>query len=237
MRILFVLPVYNEEKIIKKNLLQLNTYLADTLVDEYLIVVADNNSTDKTAEIVKELAGQNENIAYFFVSQKGKGIAIKAAWQHYADNFDVFIFMDADLATDLGAVNNLVQDIKDGADMAIGSRYLKDSKVKRTILRHLFSLAYRLFLQIFLSTKIKDFPCGFKAVNQKILKEIVPQIKNNTWFFDTEMVYLAEKQGYKIKEVPVKWHEPRTRGNKSRVNLFKVSWQYFKEVLRLKFRQ
>ncbi|MBD3359420.1 MAG: glycosyltransferase [Candidatus Buchananbacteria bacterium] len=236
MRILFVLPVYNEEKIIKENLLQLNTYLADNLVDEYLIVVADNNSTDRTAEQIQKLVEQNKNIYYFFIKQKGKGLAIKAAWQKYIDSFDVFIFMDADLATDLSATNGLIQEIKNGADMAIGSRYLKEAKVKRTVLRRLFSLVYRLFLKIFLGTKIKDFPCGFKAVTPRIVKEIIPQIKNNTWFFDTEMVYLAEKNNYKIKEVPVKWHEPRTKGNKSRVNLLKVSWQYFKEVLRLKFK-
>jgi glycosyltransferase involved in cell wall biosynthesis len=236
MRILFVLPVYNEEKIIQENLLQLNTYLADNLVEEYLIVAADNNSTDRTAVQIKELTIQNQAIDYFFIKQQGKGLAVKATWQKYLDDFDIFIFMDADLATDLGAVKNLLQEIKNGADMAIGSRYLKEAEVERTVLRRLFSLAYRLFLKIFLATKIKDFPCGFKAVNQKIIKEIIPQIKNNTWFFDTEMVYLAEKQGYKIKEVPVKWHEPRTKQNKSRVNLFKVSCQYFKEVLRLKFK-
>lgn len=238
MRILIAIPAYNEEKIIKENILQLNKYLeANLLTDDYLIVVADNNSTDQTAQISKELAAQNEKIDYFFVAQKGKGLAIKSAWQNYVNDFDVFVFMDADLATDLSALNNLIRELKNGAEMAIGSRYLKDSQVKRTFLRRLFSLAYRLFLKIFLSTKIKDFPCGFKAVNQKVVKNIIPQIKNTTWFFDTEMVYLAEKQGYKIKEVPVKWHEPRTKENKSRVNLFKVSWQYFQEVLRLKFRK
>jgi len=77
-------------------------------------------------------------------------------------------------------------------------------------------------------------PCGFKAVNQKVIKNILPQVKNNTWFFDSELVYLAEKNGYKIKEIPVKWAEPRVGDDKSRVSVFKVSWQYWREAWRLR---
>lgn len=237
-KVLIVIPAYNEEKIIEENLLKLDDYLRQNLNDDYLVLVSDNNSTDRTSAIVNEICGKRNSVGYFFVAQKGKGLAIKKAWQNRQDEFDVFLFMDADLATGLEATPALLSAIKDeGGDLAIGSRYLPGSQVKRSLLRRLFSFCYRLFLKFFLGTKIKDFPCGFKAVNRKTVKEIVPQIQNNSWFFDTELLYLAEKKGYKIKEIPVRWQEPRTKANKSRVNLPKVSWQYFREVLRLKFRR
>ena len=204
MKVLIVIPVYNEEKIIINNLKQLFQYLEENLADyDYQVVIADNVSTDQTALLVKNLSATLANLEYLYISQKAsKGAAVIKAWQKYQNDFDVFCFMDADLATDLEALLPLVKAIEyDGYDLAIGSRYLKDSKVKRTFSRKIFSLTYRLFLKIFLGTKIKDFPCGFKAVNQKIVKEIIPQIKNQTWFFDSEMLYLAEKAGYKIKEI------------------------------------
>lgn len=235
MSILIVVPAYNEDKIIKDNLIKLDDYLQINLADDYLIVLADNNSTDQTANICQALSQKNNKIDYFFISQKGKGRAVLKTWQHYLADFDIFIFMDADLATDLSAMILLLKALQQGNDLAIGSRYLKDSQVKRSVLRRLFSAVYRLFLKIFLGTKVKDFPCGFKAVKQNVVREIVPQIKNQAWFFDTELVYLAEKNSYKIKEIPVKWQEPRTSENKSKVSLIKVSWQYFKEVFRLKF--
>ncbi len=238
MRILIVIPTYNEEKIIKKNLLQLFSFLRENLANNgYKIVVADNSSTDQTAERVKDLASKNNKLEYFFLDQKGKGLAIRKIWQKYAEDYEIFVFMDADLATDLKALPDLIKSIESDNDIAIGSRYLKESEVERPFCRKLFSLGYRLFLKVFLNTKIKDMPCGFKAVNQRIVREILPKIENNTWFFDTEIIYLAERAGYKIKEIPVRWIEPRQEKDKSRVNLLKVSLLYLKEVLKLKLKK
>ena len=235
-KILVAIPAYNEEKILKKNILQINQFMQDNFnIEDFLIVIADNNSQDQTALIAKEITGHYKNIDYIFVGQQGKGMAIKTAWENYINSYDIFIFMDADLATDLSAVPALVAGIKQGNDLVIGSRYLKDSQVERQLLRRLFSFTYRLFLKLFLNTKIKDFPCGFKAVKKEVVQKIMPQIKNLAWFFDTELLYLAEKAGYKIKEIPVKWQEPRTKDDKSRVKLAHVSWQYLKEVWRLRF--
>ena len=237
MKVLITIPVYNEEKIIKNNLLQLISFLKENLAEHnYKIIVADNKSVDQTAEIVKELALQIGQLDYLYLDQIGKGLAIRKSWQKFSDEFEIFIFMDADLATDLKALPDLIKAIESGNDLAVGSRYLKESEVKRSFARRLFSFGYRLFLKIFLQTKIKDMPCGFKAVSQKVVKEILPKVKNNTWFFDTELLYLAEKAGYKIKEIPVKWAEPRQEKDKSKVNLAKVSWLYLKELWRLKFR-
>jgi len=237
MKILIVIPAYNEEKIIKQTLLEVDKFLTEQIKAEYLLVVADNNSNDQTAQVVKGLIGQIKNLVYLFVEQKGKGIAIRTAWQKYEADYNVFIFMDADLATDLQALPDLIEGVKQGKDIVIGSRYLKESQVTKTVLRRIFSFGYRLVLKIFLGTKIKDLPCGFKAVNKRVIKEILPQVDNNTWFFDNELVYLAEKSGLKIKEIPVRWQEPRTDDNASKVQVLKVSWLYLKEIWRLKFKK
>lgn len=236
MKILIVIPVYNEEKIIDSNLRQLLSFCQRNFNPaDFLILVADNASTDKTRQITTNLAQESSQIEYLFIPQKGKGLAIATAWQTHVSLFDYFVFMDADLATDLSAVPELLQALGQGADLAIGSRYLPQSRVVRSRLRRLFSFSYRNFLALFLQTKIKDFPCGFKAVTQKVVQDIVPQIKNQTWFFDTELVYLAEQAGLKIKEIPVTWAEPQ--GRESRVRLAKVSWQYLREVWRLKWQK
>jgi len=238
MKILIVLPAYNEAKILEQNVLKLVQFVrANFFGQEYKIAISDNNSLDQTAVIAKSLMEKYPELDYIFVPEQGKGYAISRPWLLNQDKFDIFIFLDADLATDLSALPKLIAGISAGYDVVIGSRYLKESEVKKSLGRWIFSFGYRLILKLALGTKIKDLPCGFKAVNQKIIKNIVPQIKNYTWFFDSEMVYLAEKAGYKIKEIPVKWAEPRTADDKSRVNVFKVSFLYLKEIIKLKFRK
>jgi len=236
MKILIAIPAYNEAKILTENLIKIYQFCqANIIGHDWKIVLADNNSKDQTAEVVKNLTEKYSQIEYVFEGRQGKGIAIRTAWQKNQAEFDIFIFMDADLATDLSALPKLIEGFSHGNDLVIGSRNLKDSEVEKSFLRHLFSFCYRLVLKIVLQTKIKDLPCGFKAINKKVLENIIPQVKNTTWFFDSEMIYLAEKKGYKIKEVPVKWAEPRDGDDKSRVSLLKVSWQYLREILRLKF--
>jgi len=235
MRLLITIPAFNEEKVIRENVLQVLNFCNKNLsVYDYKIVIADNNSHDETAKISKFIAQENEKIDYNYVSQQGKGHAVFHTWLKYIDQADIFIFMDADLATDLSALPDLIRGFEQGYDIVIGSRYLLDSSVKRGGLRKFTSLVYRKLFRIILGSKINDMPCGFKAVNKKVLTKVVPQIKDHGWFFDTELLYKSEKKGYKIKEVPVKWHEPRTQENKSRVNLFKVSWLYLKEIIRLR---
>jgi len=238
MKILVVIPAYNEEKIIKLNLIILDSFLRSNLKnDQYLIVVADNNSTDATGEIIKKLETQYASIKYLYLPQKGKGLAIRTAWQKYRDEFDLFGFMDADLATDLTAFPALIEGIKQGNDLVIASRYLPQSQTNRSLLRRFFSFGYRLVLKIIFGTKIKDFPCGFKMVSQAVVKNIVPKIESNQWFFDSELLYLAEKAGYKIKEIPVNWREPRTKETRGTISLRKQSIEYLKAVIKLRLRQ
>lgn len=234
MKINIAVPAYNEGKILKENILRLYDFSKSNLSDEFFIVIADNNSTDQTAEIAKDLEKNNRQIRYLYVGQKGKGSAIRAAWEK--NQADIYCFMDADLATDLAALPGLVKGIKEGSDLVIGSRYLKGSQVKRSSARKIFSFVYHLALVAILGTKIKDMPCGFKAINNEIKEKILPQVQNNLWFFDSELAILTEKQGYQIKEIPVIWQDPREGKDKSRVNPFIVGWDYLREVIGLKKR-
>lgn len=229
--ITIVIPTYNEELILKTNIVKLFEFCQQYLTDNWQIIIADNASTDQTAAIGQELAQAYNQIKYFFLPQSGKGGAILTAWQKFPAQ--IYIFMDADLATDLKNLPNLIQAVKQGYDIAIGSRLVKGAQVKRTIFRKLFSWGLRLILKLVFRLKIKDAPCGFKAVNQKVIDKIVPQIQNTTWFFDTEMLILAQKQGFKIKEMPINWRDARSIKRRSKVNIFKVIKDYLKNIFSL----
>ncbi|MEK7508914.1 MAG: glycosyltransferase [Patescibacteria group bacterium] len=171
-------------------------------------------------------------ITYLFIPQKGKGLAIKTAWQKFPT--DYYVFMDADLATDLEALPRLVQELENGADLVIGSRYLPDSKTERSLARLLISKIYRGLARVWLGLPFSDLPCGFKGVNHKLITSLISRIKNNEWFFDTELLFRAYRAGYKIKEIPVTWTETPNQKRKSRVGIIRVSWNYLKEMFCLK---
>jgi len=234
MKVVIALPAYNEEKIIESNIIKLAEFATKNIVDEWIIIIADNASLDNTAEIAMRLALESSFIKYLFVPQKGKGRAIKAAWE--SEKADIYIFMDADLSTDISALPKLIEKIKAGNDLAVGSRYLVDSKVTRSIWRIAFSRFYFIILKILIGLKSSDAPCGFKAINNKTKEIILPQIENMEWFFDSELLILSEKNQLKISEIPVIWQDIRESNDKSRVNPFAVGWDYLKEVIKLKKR-
>lgn len=228
--ILIVLPCYNEEKILEKNVSFLLSFCQKNLKEDFMIVIADNNSQDGTREIFQKL--ENDSVKYLFIPQQGKGLAVKTAWQRF--EADIYCFMDADLATDLSSLPDLIQAIRQGYDVCLGSRPHILSKVKRSFFRKIFSFGYSFLFRVVLASKITDAPCGFKAISQRAKKEILPLVKNEKWFFDSELVVLAEKQGRKIKEIPVKWTEPE--GRKSRVGIWRTSWEYWKLLWQMRKR-
>lgn len=235
MKFLIVVPAYNEEKILKQNILKLLAFCQKNLFGSWEIIISDNNSTDATGKIGQHLAANNSNIKYLDVGSRGKGLAIKTAWEKF--NADVYCFMDADLATGLKALPELIGGVgSQKYDIVVGSRFHEDSKVKRVLVRKIFSRGYQFMLKILLGVKIKDVPCGFKAINQKIKENILPKIQNTKWFFDSELVILAEKAGYKIQEIPVDWVDPRSAEDKSRVNPVGLAFAYLKEIINLKKR-
>ncbi len=223
-----VLPVYNEELILKKNVLKVFDYCQKNLTTEWQLIISDNRSSDKTAEISQELIQQHSQIKYYYTNNQGKGYGVIEAWQKYPA--DIYVYMDVDLATDLSALPKLIQQIKDGFAISLGSRFISGAKVERSFKRKIFSLGLRTLLKLIFNLPVQDTPCGFKAISQKTLKDIVPYIQNKTWFFDTEMLILAQRHGFTMKEIPVIWHESINQVRKSKVNIIYVVKDYLKNI-------
>ena len=235
MKILIVLPAYNEEIVVAKNTLAVLAFCQKNLSDDFSIVIADNRSSDRTPEISRELATREPNkIFYERFEEKGKGLAWRQTFLKY--EADIYIVMDIDLAVELTAVIDLIAAIKAGADLAVGSRYLKESKIERTYLRDLTSLVYRSLAKAFLRSRLSDFQCGFKGINRRLRDEVLPQTQDNLFFLDTEISILSEKLGYRVQEVPVNWSEFRDLKRKSTVKVAKTVFEYFYKLWQLKKR-
>lgn len=233
-KVLIAIPAYNEETIISQTIIIVRDFCRKNLEKyDWKIIIADNNSTDGTAEIARKLEKESdEKIYYEFISKKGKGLAIRKSWESFES--DVYIFMDADLATDLYALPVLIKEIENGHDLVIGSRFAKESWVKRQLIRKITSRIFSLITRLIFRLKIKDYPCGFKGANKNVIKNVLPEVKNDQFFFDTELVIRSAKKGLKIKEIPVIWQDRDRDKSKSRVNILKVTKEYLRELFKLK---
>ncbi|MBU2540086.1 glycosyltransferase [Patescibacteria group bacterium] len=227
-----VIPVYNEEGIINRVITTLCDFCKKNLRNyNWKIIIVDNNSTDRTMEIAKNLVKEfNGEIFYKFIPQKGKGLAIRESWKSF--DADIYVFMDADLATDLSALPTLIRELENDNNLVIGSRFIKGSFVKRSLSREIVSRIFSIITRLMFGLKIKDYTCGFKGVDKNVINKILSQVKNNTFFFDTELVIRSAIDGLKIKEIPIIW-EDRDK-NKSRVNVLKVTKEYLCALSKLK---
>jgi glycosyltransferase involved in cell wall biosynthesis len=236
MKLNITIPCYNEEKILNNSINTLFKFLNENINEkEWNIIIVDNNSTDNTKKISKQLTEKFNRVKYIFTEKKGKGIAIKTGWKKF--DADIYIFMDADLSTDLSSLPDLISGIKkEGYDMVVGSRFHENSNVKRTPLRKLISYSYRLIKKILTKSTVTDAPCGFKSTNKEIVKKVLPHIQDNEWFFDSELLIVTENKGYKIKEIPVKWEDIRESGDSSRVQVLSLSIKYFLSLIKLRKR-
>ncbi|MBU2529725.1 MAG: glycosyltransferase [Elusimicrobia bacterium] len=231
MKIIIVIPSYNEETILERNIAQILEAVR-VLPYDIKIVVSDNASKDRTAEIGRKLASENEMIDYVFVGEPGKGAAILDAWKKY--DAEVYGFMDADLAVDLSALSPALESFGGGFDIAIGSRRIKSSCVKREFYRKFTSAVLNSIIRALLKTKIRDTACGFKFFKRDVIDRIVPQVRDRKWTFDTELLILAEKAGFKIKQIPVKWEEKGERS--SRIVPVPTIVGYLKKIFELRRR-
>jgi len=228
-----VIPVLNEEVALPVCIEKLIAFTSDYPERDWRIVVADNGSTDRTTDIAIELSERHSNISLSRLEQRGRGRALKKAWSE--SDADVRLYMDVDLSTDLQSLPPLVAAIADdGYEVAIGSRLIKNSEViDRTVKREITSRGYNVMIHFFFPlTKWKDAQCGFKAISRRTAENILPLAKDNAWFLDTELLLLAGKAGYGIKEIPVHWEDdPDTR-----VKIVSTAWEDVKGLLRLRFK-
>src|SRR4051812_26203633 len=199
-----VVPVYNEEIDLEPCVRRLHRYLVAHFPYRFRITIADNASTDSTADMAGMLAEDLPEVAAVHLAEKGRGRALKYVWTH--SDAAVLAYMDVDLSTDLGALLPLVAPLISGhSDLAIGSRLSRSSRVVRGTKREFVSRAYNLILRGSLAARFSDAQCGFKAIRADVAQRLLPLVEDTGWFFDTEMLVLAERAGLRIHEVPVDW--------------------------------
>jgi putative flippase GtrA len=199
-----VIPVYNEEVDLEPCVRRLHAHLTTGMPYSFQITVADNASTDTTLEVAKALAAEFASVRVVHMPEKGKGRALRAVWS--TSDATVLAYMDVDLSTDLAAVLPLIAPLVSGhSDLAIGTRLHRGSRVVRGAKREFISRSYNLMLRHTLSTRFSDAQCGFKAIRREVAAHLLPLVEDNGWFFDTELLVLAERSGLRIHEVPVDW--------------------------------
>jgi len=200
-----VVPIYNEEKELAANIKKLHTFLKNRLnFYQWHITIADNASTDRSLEIAKKISKSLTNTGYIHLEEKGRGRAVKEAWRK--SKSDILVYMDVDLSTDLNNLPPLVNALVGDYDIAIGSRLLPLSKViNRPLKREILSRTYNILIKLFFRTRFSDAQCGFKGVTRRVVNELIPKIYDNAWFFDSELLIVGEKMGYRIYEEPVHW--------------------------------
>lgn len=225
-----VIPVYNEEQVLERSITILRKFLQEQHAYRWRIVIADNASVDKTLEVAKRLASLYPEVNYIHLDQKGRGRALRRAWLE--SEADIVSYMDVDLSTNLEAFPPLIDGlIKKEHHIAIGSRLKQGAQVQRQLKREVISRCYNLLMKLMFWNRFSDAQCGFKALTRTAVEDLVPIVKDEGWFFDSELLLRAEQKGYRIYEVPVNWVDDLD----SRVNIVQTAWGDLKGLIRVRF--
>lgn len=224
------IPAYNEEIDIPKNIPLLYDFCEKNLQNyDWKIVIVDNASKDATWLKIKELSEKHlEKISGLKLDRKGRGWALRKAWK--ASQAEYVSYMDADMSSDINYFPKMLALLDKGYDLIAGSRNKKQSQViGRTLLRKIISKTYIALVKIIHQTKVSDTQCGFKALRRESFLKIEPLIENNLWFFDSEMIIIMEKAGFKVTDIPIRWVDDRN----TTVKIIKDSWEEFSGLVRL----
>ena len=219
-----VFPAYNEAGSLEAAVNKV-TQALNEITCSYEITIAEDGSTDGTDKLAAVLTEKYPFVKHIHREKRlGRGAALKNAFKQSSG--EVLVYMDLDLATDLGHLKPLVEAVEsEGYEFATGSRMLPESNVKRSGTRNIASKTYNFMVRALLGSKVKDHQCGFKAFQRKPLMQLLDEVEANHWFWDTEILVRAYRRGYKIKEIPVSWKG----GRKTKVNLlqdsFNMGWQ------------
>jgi glycosyltransferase involved in cell wall biosynthesis len=201
-----VIPVYDEERALGPNVELLLGYLGSEFPFPFRVVVADNASRDATPLVAAELAARHEEVSFLRLEEKGRGRALRAAWS--ASSAHVVSYMDVDLSTNFESFLPLVAPIMSGhSELAIGTRLARQAHVRRRLKREVLSRGYNTLVHAGFRASFSDAQCGFKALRGDIAHRLLPLVSDEGWFFDTELLLLAERNGLRIHEVPVDWVE------------------------------
>jgi putative flippase GtrA len=199
-----VVPVYNEAASLATSIATLRAFLTEQFPFSWRITIVDNASTDGTWFHAARLARDEDHVRALHLDRKGRGLALRTAWS--ASDAEIVAYMDVDLSTGLDALLPLVAPLVSGhSDVAIGSRLSSGSSVARRPKRELISRSYNAILRGAFATRFRDAQCGFKAMRADVARRLLPHVEDDAWFFDTELLLLAEHNGLRIHEVPVDW--------------------------------
>jgi glycosyltransferase involved in cell wall biosynthesis len=223
-----VIPVHNERLALEGSVRMLHGYLSATFPFTWQITIVDNASTDGTLQIARRLMYEIPRVGAMHLPAKGRGRALRTAWS--VSRAEVLAYMDVDLSTDLNAVLPLVAPLLSGhSDLAIGTRLARGARVTRSRRRELISRCYDRLLRLALRARFSDAQCGFKAIRAGAAAELLPLVEDEAWFFDTELLVLAQRHGLRIHEVPVDWIED----GDSRVDIVPTALADLRGVMRL----
>jgi glycosyltransferase involved in cell wall biosynthesis len=224
-----VIPVYNEQRALAASVRKLHRYMKREFTFEFRITIADNASVDATLAEARMLAGELADVEVLHLKRKGRGRALRAAWTR--SDADVVAYMDVDLSTELSALPSLLVPLLQGrADVAIGSRLAPGAEVTRGLKRELISRSYNILLRASLGVHFSDAQCGFKAARRELVPTLLERVVDDEWFFDTELLYNAERCKLAIHEVPVRWVDDPD----SRVQIVATARQDLRGIRRLR---
>jgi glycosyltransferase involved in cell wall biosynthesis len=223
-----VIPVHNERLALEGSVRMLHGYLSATFPFSWQITIVDNASTDGTLQIARRLMYELPEVGAIHLPAKGRGRALRTAWS--VSRARVLAYMDVDLSTDLNAVLPLVAPLISGhSDLAIGTRLARGARVTRSRRRELISRCYNRLLRLALRAHFSDAQCGFKAIRAGAAAELLPLVEDEGWFFDAELLVLAQRRGLRIHEVPVDWVED----GDSRVDIVPTAVADLRGIMRL----
>jgi glycosyltransferase involved in cell wall biosynthesis len=227
-----VIPCYNEVAVLRQSVERTLAFLEGHGEYTWRIVIADNGSNDGTSDLARALEAEHPGrVKAFVLTVKGRGLALREAWM--ASDADVVAYMDVDLSTDLSHLPQIVRMVaQQGCDVAIGSRLAKGAQTTRSLKREITSRIYVWMIRAsFPRLRITDAQCGFKALSRKAVEQVVPEIENRMWFFDTELLILAHRAKLRICELPVKWVEDPD----SKVKIVATATEDIRGLLRMRF--
>ena len=203
------MPAYNEASTLKQNV-GLIEKVVSQITDLYEIIIAEDGCSDETVKVAADISNNCSKVVHLHSDYRlGKGLALKRALK--TSKGQVLVFMDADLATSLDHLHDVVKFVESGYDIVIGSRHVKGSHVRRPLSRGIASRAYNLLVKLLFWDNVSDHQCGFKGFNHQALKGVIDEVTENGFVFDTELIVRMKKRGLRIIEIPVKWAEPEDR--------------------------
>ena len=225
-----VLPVYNEEAILERSAQTVLAWTDAHPEHAWRIVIADNASADRTLQVARRLEQQHEGrVAALHIPTQGRGIALRVAW--LTSSAEVLAYMDVDLSTGIEHIPELIDPVAAGeVDLAYGTRLHPDSQTARGFKRELTSRVYVQLLRRLGRLRVTDAQCGFKAISREAARALVPLVEDSGWFFDSELLLLAQENGYRMREVPVRWVEDRD----SRVAIMHTAIEDLRGIWRLR---